>query len=83
MNSYDSDRYNDSGNGRNYRDTGYQQQRNDNYNNQQSRRSNNYSTGNGNRGRRGAGGKFNFSFDCFFVSNLDEKNKCNNLYLHR
>jgi fragile X mental retardation protein len=53
---YDTDRYNDSGNGRNYRDTSYQQQRNDNYNNQSSRRSNNYSTGNGNRGHRGAGG---------------------------
>jgi len=54
---YDSDRYSNSGNGRNYRDTGYQhQQRNDNYNNQQPRRPNNYPTGNGNRGRRGTGG---------------------------
>jgi hypothetical protein len=88
MNSYDTDRYNDSGNGRNYRDTSYQQQRNDNYNNQSSRRSNNYSTGNGNRGHRGAGGgKFDFSFDCFlcFEKNLfvDKKNQCNNIYLHR
>ncbi|CAF0793531.1 unnamed protein product [Adineta steineri] len=56
---YDSDRMNNSANTRNYHDTGYQQQqqqpRNDNYNSQQTRRSNNYPTGNGNRGRRGAG----------------------------
>jgi hypothetical protein len=54
--SYESDRTNNSGSARNYRDTGYQQQRGgDNYNNQQPRRSNNYPTGNGNRGRRGSG----------------------------
>jgi hypothetical protein len=81
MISYESDRYHEAGNGRNYRDnTGYQQQqRNDNYNNQSSRRVNNYPSGNSNRGRRGgAGGKFDFSFDCFFLveKNLfvDERN---------
>lgn len=55
-----------SGSTRNYRDTGYQQgysqqqqqqqQRDDGYNNYQSRRANHFATGNGNRGRRGAGG---------------------------
>ncbi len=62
MYSYESDRYNNSGSARNYRDTGYQQQqRNETYNNQPSRRSNNYSTSISNRGHRGTtGGKFNF-----------------------
>jgi len=61
--SYEFDRMSNPGNGRNYRESSYQQQqqqpsqRGDNYNNQQGRRSSNYSTGNGNsRGRRGAGG---------------------------
>jgi len=53
---YESDRLSNSGNARNYRDTGYQQQRNDNYNTQPSRRPNNYPTGNGNRGRRDIAG---------------------------
>ncbi|UJR15808.1 hypothetical protein I4U23_002738 [Adineta vaga] len=62
---YEFDRMSNSGNSRNYRDAGYQQQsypqqqqqqRGDNYNNQQSRRSTNFAGGNGNRGRRGAGG---------------------------
>ncbi|CAF1148430.1 unnamed protein product [Rotaria sp. Silwood1] len=58
---YESDRMSNSGNTRNYRDTGYQQQypqqRNDSNNNtqQSSRRPNNYPTGTGNRGRRGLG----------------------------
>ena len=47
-----------SGSARNYRESSYQQQyapqsRGDNYNNQASRRSNNFTSGNGNRGRRG------------------------------
>ena len=45
-----------SGSVRNYRDSGYQQQRGENYNNQQSRRPNDFASGYGNRGRRGAGG---------------------------
>ena len=52
-----------SGSTRNYRDTGYQQaysqqqqQRGDNYNNFPPRRANHFATGNGSRGRRGAGG---------------------------
>ena len=49
-----------SGSARNYRESSYQQQypsqsRGDNYNNQASRRSNNFTSGNGNRGRRGGG----------------------------
>jgi hypothetical protein len=54
--SYEFDRMSSSGSTRNYRDTGYQQQRGDNYNSQQSRRPNNYPGGNSTRGRRGAGG---------------------------
>jgi len=60
--SYEFDRMSNSGNARNYRDTGYQQQypqqqqRGDNYNNQQPRRVNNFAGGNNTRGRRGAGG---------------------------
>jgi hypothetical protein len=53
-----------SGSTRNYRDSDYQQQqqqypqqqRGDSYNNRQPRRPNNFPTGNGTRGRRGAGG---------------------------
>lgn len=46
-----------SGNTRTYREPSYQQPRNEDNNNgnQQPRWSNNYATGNGNRGRRGAG----------------------------
>ncbi|CAF4669546.1 unnamed protein product [Rotaria sp. Silwood1] len=56
---YEFDRTSNTGNVRNYRDTGYQQQypqqqRADNYNNQQSRRSANFAGGNSSRGRRGA-----------------------------
>ncbi|CAF4002488.1 unnamed protein product [Rotaria magnacalcarata] len=60
---YEFDRTSNTGVGRNYRDSGYQQQqyppqqqqRTDNYNNQQPRRPNNY-PGGSNRGSRGAGG---------------------------
>ncbi|CAF3041917.1 unnamed protein product [Rotaria sp. Silwood2] len=53
---YESDRMSNSGNTRNYRDTGYQQRNDSNNNTQQSsRRPNNYPTGSGNRGRRGPG----------------------------
>ena len=55
--SYESDRINNSGSARNYRDTGYPSQHSDNYNNQQLRRMNNYPASNGNRGRRGTGAK--------------------------
>ncbi|CAF3639686.1 unnamed protein product [Rotaria sordida] len=60
---YEFDRTSNTGNVRNYRDSGYpqqypqqqqqQQQRADNYNNQSSRRSTNFASGNTNRGRRG------------------------------
>lgn len=57
--SYENDRYNNAGNGRNYREQDYQQgQRNDNYNNYSGRRPNNYPSGNANRGHRATGGKF-------------------------
>jgi hypothetical protein len=57
--SYEFDRMSSSGNTRNYRDSGYQQPRADNYNHQQqSRRSNNFPTGNGSRGRRGGGNSY-------------------------
>lgn len=60
--SYETDRYNNNntGNGRNYRDTDYQQgQRHEN---SQSRRPNNNPTGNTNRGRRTNAGKLSSLF---------------------
>ena len=48
---YDYDRMNNAGNSRQYRDSGYQPAREDDYNNSAGRRSNNFSSGPGGRGR--------------------------------
>jgi len=80
---YEFDRMSNPGNGRNYRESSYQQQqqqpsqRGDNYNNQQGRRPSNYSTGNGNsRGRRGAGGNSYRGGTQSDVGTGDEASEC-------